>query len=340
MKKLFGSLCLAWFALWLPAAQAQPFNVGLRLTSVDYLDTRIDVALWYPTKSDERPLALGPYQFQVARDAEPAVKARPLVVISHGTGGNMFGHFDLAEALARRGYVVAALTHPGDNYRDRSLVADARYFSERPHQVSVVLDALLARPDLAPLIDAQRIGAIGHSAGGHTVAALLGGRPDVQRVREHCAVHAADDPMCSFANPNYGVAYPQATSFKLPAGGPVADTAADPRIRAAVLMAPVGAAIAPGSMASVQVPVLLLAAAHDEVLAPRWHAQYLANEIAGVRTVVEPDAGHYSFIAPVAPELLYMLGPAGKDPAGFDRGEFHRRLAPVIVAFFDQAWPR
>jgi predicted dienelactone hydrolase len=42
------------------------------------------------------------------------------VVISHGNGGDDLTHIDTAMALANAGYVVAALTHTGDNPRDQS----------------------------------------------------------------------------------------------------------------------------------------------------------------------------------------------------------------------------
>jgi predicted dienelactone hydrolase len=43
-----------------------------------------------------------------------------LILLSHGTGGTGWATA-AAEALARHGYLVAAL-HPGDNWRDRSLL--------------------------------------------------------------------------------------------------------------------------------------------------------------------------------------------------------------------------
>ena len=45
---------------------------------------------------------------------------RPLVVVSHGNSGWYRGHSDTAEALTEAGFVVAALTHPGDNFQDQS----------------------------------------------------------------------------------------------------------------------------------------------------------------------------------------------------------------------------
>ena len=88
----------------------------------------------------------------------------------------------MAEALAARGYLVAALRHPGDNWQDQSLRTQRaeQYFDERPRQVSRVIDTLLADPAWSPRIarDARgaRVGAVGHSAGGYTVIALAGGQ--------------------------------------------------------------------------------------------------------------------------------------------------------------------
>jgi dienelactone hydrolase len=44
------------------------------------------------------------------------------------------------------------------------------------------LDFLLQHPDFAPAIDAERIGAVGESAGGHTVLAALGGMDPAAKI--------------------------------------------------------------------------------------------------------------------------------------------------------------
>lgn len=37
------------------------------------------------------------------------------IAMSHGTGGSLSSHIDTANALARAGFVVLAVTHIGDN---------------------------------------------------------------------------------------------------------------------------------------------------------------------------------------------------------------------------------
>jgi predicted dienelactone hydrolase len=189
-----GALCAA-----LPAARAAepaPFNAGMRMGAIPYRQVSMPIALTYPTRSEAALRDFGPYRMTIAMGASaaPAPAAGwPLVFVSHGTGGSLLGHADLVAALARAGYVVVMLEHPGDNYRDRSLVADARYFSERPAQLRALLQAFLDRDGAAGAaaggllgdlrIDASRVALIGHSAGGYTVPVVAGASGNVQRDR-------------------------------------------------------------------------------------------------------------------------------------------------------------
>jgi predicted dienelactone hydrolase len=65
------------------------------------------------------------------------------VLISHGTAGSEASHYDTVLALADEGLVVAALTHTCDNYMDQSYVRNRKDLTDRPHQVSVVLNYML-----------------------------------------------------------------------------------------------------------------------------------------------------------------------------------------------------
>jgi predicted dienelactone hydrolase len=48
---------------------------------------------------------------------EPALRPLPLIVLSHGTGGSAMQMAWLGTALARAGFIVAAVDHPGNNSR-------------------------------------------------------------------------------------------------------------------------------------------------------------------------------------------------------------------------------
>ena len=111
----------------------------------------------------------------VAMAVEVAGRGLPLVVMSHGAGGSFQDHYDTALALAEAGFVVAAVTHTGDNYRDQSGFAR---IENRPRHIKVLIDYMLALSPQRDRLDPMRIGIFGFSAGGFTVLVAIGGVPD------------------------------------------------------------------------------------------------------------------------------------------------------------------
>lgn len=293
----------------------------------------ISVALFYPTEAPARAIAMGPYTVQVAPMAPPPDRLKGLIIVSHGTGGSELGHSSLAVALARTGYLVAALRHPGDNYADKSLwqQAPGAIFVERPRQASRVIDALLADPDWRDRIAADAkgplIGAVGHSAGGFTVVALAGGRFDVSLIGTHCANDRAEDPIfCGMGRD--------------PASTPVSSelpSVVDRRVRTIVAMAPVGVMFTAQSLQAIDLPTRIYAAENDRWLPPRFHAAHIAQNIPGTGLQTIPNAWHFAFMDKVGMPIPTLDGDANADPPGFDRAAFLKQLSADISAFFDQA---
>ena len=83
----------------------------------------LEVGIWYPSEAPAVTQRLGLFEQTVAAGGAIAGRDLPLVVMSHGSGGSFEGHYDTALALAEAGFVVAAVTHTGDNYRDQSAFA-------------------------------------------------------------------------------------------------------------------------------------------------------------------------------------------------------------------------
>jgi predicted dienelactone hydrolase len=298
----------------------------------------IPVALYYPTQAAERSIAMGPYVAHVAPQAAPAATFKGLIVISHGKGGSELNHESLAEALARDGYLVAALRHPGDNWQDHSLFerGPAAYLDERPRQVSRVIDAMLGDPPWSDRIakDARgpRVGALGHSAGGYTVLALAGGRFDLARLAAHCNAHRADDPIfCRRSGPDAPAIAASATMFD-------ASTLSDPRVRAVVALAPLGAVFDAGSLERIAVPAAIYAAERDRYVVPRFHAEWVAAHMPGATLHVVPNAWHFAFMDPPGGPIPSDDGDLRDDPPGFDRQAFLRELRRDAPAFFDAAF--
>lgn len=245
-------VCCVLLLIFSLAASAQTLNVGFhRLTLDDPLDHRPMRAIaFYPTRAAVSPTTLGLFTLPLAEEA-PAVAGRhPLLVISHGNGGTPLALRDLVLALARRGFVVITLVHPGDNLHDQSRLGALSNLYGRPLQVSEAISAALADERLAPLLDPRRIGVIGYSAGGETALILAGAQPRLERLRRYCTRRPDDRDACS-------------------AGGELladrSDLApmADPRVGAAMLLAPLGLMFGSRELADVNIPVLIYSGDND-----------------------------------------------------------------------------
>ena len=291
------------------------------------------VALYYPTMAAPRAIAMGPFALDVAIGGKPVDKVKALILLSHGNAGTELGHSGLAQALARNGYLVAALRHPGDNWQDRSLIEKSpeRYFDERPRQASRVIDAILADPAWKDRIATDgrgpRVGALGHSAGGYTVLALAGATPDLSRMRQHCLAEASEDPIfCGMGRP--GVAMPPSS-----AATPALE---DERVRAIVAMAPAGVVLTAESLATVRPATMIYEAELDRFLVPRFHAEWVAKNLPAPNLHRVPNAWHFAFMDTPSMSLPSPDGDVAANPPGFDRDAFLKQLAVEVTAFFDR----
>ena len=321
----------------LGASSASATDAGLRQLTVQNAPADagpISVALYYPTQAPARPMAMGPFTVYVAIRGPVDAPLKGLIVLSHGRGGTEIGHTSIAEALARHGYLVAALRHPGDNFQDRSLLQKSatRYFVERPRDVSRILDALLQDPEWKRRIptDARgpRVGAVGHSAGGYTVLALAGAQPDPMRTLSHCEEHGSEDAILCGIGPRERPV--DAERRPLP-------RLADPRVRAIVALSPLAVQFPADSLASVGVPTLLYAAERDRFLVPRFHAEWAASHIPRAELRIVPNAWHFAFMDTPTRAIQTEDGDLAADPPGFDRAAFLARLGMELCNFFDQA---
>jgi predicted dienelactone hydrolase len=328
---------LTSLATLLVAAHGHAFEAGwmqIQAAGATPDSPKTTVALYYPTMAAPRTIAMGPFTLFVAIGGKPVDKVKALILLSHGTGGSELGHSVLAQALARSGYLVAALRHPGDNWQDRSLIEKSpeRYFDERPRQASRVIDAILADPAWKDRIatDSQgpRVGALGHSAGGYTVLALAGARPDLSRMRKHCLAEAVEDPIFC------GMGRSGEATQPLPAATP---SLKDERVRAIVAMAPAGVLLTAESLASVRAATIIYEAELDRFLVPRFHAEWVASNLPAPNLHRVPNAWHFAFMDSPSMSLPSPDGDVGANPSGFDRDAFLKQLAGEITAFFDQA---
>jgi len=303
-----------------PAARAAGFQ---QLMAPDPGRPAIEIGVWYPSADAVSGQPIELFQQAVARDGRIAAGRHPMVVISHGQGGSFGGHYDTALALAAAGYVVVALTHTGDNWRDQSGVLN---IMDRPRQISRVIDYMLAAWPGRDSIDAGRIGLFGFSAGGFTALASAGGIADLAKSTPYCAAHPAQFTCKLIESHGGGIAAPAPVSVR------------DARIKAIVVAAPAAAfAFMPDGLRGVTVPVQLWRADADQILpAPDYADAVRAALPAPPDFQTVPNAGHFDFLAPCNDALARAVPAICQDLPGFDRAAFHQRLNAAVVAFFNQ----
>ncbi len=323
-------LCMSTAALS-PALAAAPLNAGFEtLQAADGTDKPLEVSLWYPTEAMAEKVDMGPFSFDIARGAAVAGKGLPLIVISHGNGGSSLGHHDTAIALAQAGYVVAAVSHTGDNHADHSRESS---MMDRPRHVSRVIDHLLTQWRGRDRIDPARIGVFGFSSGAFTALTVAGGAFDLGRIAGHCKLHP-DHYACQLVSRQ-----PAAAAALASAG---IQSGRDERVRSAVVAAPaLGFTFTPESLAAVSVPIQLWRAEDDAVLPSPFYAEAVRASLPKPLDYREvPKAGHYDFLAPCTPRFAGMAPPLCNSLPGFDRVAFHRDLNAAVVSFFDKTLKR
>jgi predicted dienelactone hydrolase len=153
---------------WIDSSRPTPASNGYRARNHRELRTTI----WYP--------AIGSPSRSVHRDASPdrAAGPFPIVLFAHGHGGQPTDYLGDIMSWTSRGYVVVAPEFPlsSADARGGPSYADV---TEQPGDLSFVLTRVLqlnadAGSSLYHLVDARRIGAVGHSEGAWTVLALAG----------------------------------------------------------------------------------------------------------------------------------------------------------------------
>ncbi len=266
----------------------------------------LEMVVWYPatTTATAEPIAdnVAFIGALAVPNAPPASGEHPLVVLSHGYGGNWGNQAWLASALAHRGYIVAAVNHPGTTTRDRSPQAAAQLW-QRPKDVSRAIDAVLAQPKQFGAVAKNRIAAAGHSLGGWTVMELAGARFDPDLFAQDCDAH-----------PKLGgcIVYHQINPANTPAAkAQLAADLRDKRVSAVVsLDLGLSRGMTDASLAALSVPTLVIAGAvPSEDMPVELESADLARRLptASTRYVAISDATHFSFMSICKPGAVALI---------------------------------
>src|SRR4029077_15254151 len=194
----------------------------------------------------------------------------PLVVFSHGAGGNGSGYAWFGQYLASHGYLVAMVYHYRANTFDSSALYVRNRLWQRPRDVSLDITRLLADKTWGPHIDPNQIGAAGHSQGGFTALWLGGAKvnPDLFVAYQR-----------GWKN-NQGV--PSYLREQMQLDAEPAVNVRDDRVKAAFAMAPgdiQGFGMDEAGLRQMTIPAYIIVGAADTATPPKENAEFAAKYI-------------------------------------------------------------
>jgi predicted dienelactone hydrolase len=336
-------------------AEASPVGETHRVTTEPTARLRdaahraeLRITIWYPAAPDaiEQQIAIGPPGkplFDVgsaAPDASfaPGGPRLPVILLSHSYGGSarMIGWFGIA--MARAGYIVVAVDHPGNNGIDRMTVAGALLRWDRAEDLRAALEAAGHDPFIGPHMDLSRIGAAGFSVGGFTALLAAGVRVDPAHFAQFCLANPGDS-VCQPPREEFDFT-PQDRDAVLKRPEIQAETAratashAIPGLRAAFAIAPLLVQdLAPASLEHLHMPVAIILGDADTAAPPPTNGLAAAKLLPNASLIRLPGVGHNDFLA-TCTETGRANVPACKTSVAQD--DTHRRAIDAAMAFFGQ----
>jgi predicted dienelactone hydrolase len=308
--------------------------------------------IWYPAAGSaiETKQIIGPPDAplfeagsaQPHAEFTPSLSQLPLIVLSHGTGGSALQLAWLGTALARAGFIVAAVDHPGNNLTEPYTAEGFVLWWERATDLTEVIDGVLADGDIGPHVDTSRIGAAGFSIGGYTVLELAGARTDVSVLYDMCRQHPTE-PTChvpemkDFGSPEQILQTVRKSSGESLARS--ADAFRDARIKAVFAIAPaVSETQTADSLHQIRIPVELVVGAADPMAPAASNADYLRANIHNARETVLPgQVAHYTFLDTCTSTGKSQLPTYCTDAAGVDRDAIHAQVSEMAITFFTRS---
>ena len=344
MKHVTSAMLLALGLGLFTAGTSMPATAAQDIAGYDRFDVQaahrarpLAASIWYPAGSHIYVAPVGKSAIWQSTNAyigaaiEPG--KHPLILLSHGSGGNMDGIGWLSSQLALRGAIVLAVNHPGTTTGDSS-PRRTMYLGQRALDVTAALDQVLANPEFAPYIDTNNISAVGFSLGGTTVLNLAGMQFDRAAYRDYCVKYQDSAQDCIFYKKG-GVDFAH-----LP--DDFTNGYRDTRISKTVAIEPgMSFAVKPDSLADVSNPVLFIKLGQEHGWLAGDVSASGSNLVAKVKDAslaVFAPAYHLTFLAECEPGAAKLLeemddDPICSDPEGTDRSLVHRQVADEIATF-------
>jgi predicted dienelactone hydrolase len=301
-------------------------------------------AAWYPASDEasERELFASPATepwFSIglaARDApiSPARHRYPVVLLSHGTGGTIMHLEWLARDLARRGFIAVGVDHHGNTTREPYRAEGFLCWWERARDLTMLLDLIDASGAFARHVDMSRVFVAGYSLGGATAAALIGAVNETSRFQSSSAKdRSGPREFPGIADHLPGLM--ESSAIFRESWARMRDDYRDPRIKAALLMAPGRSVegVSEKSLALIETPARIVVGGSDFVRpAAIWlHERLKTSTLDSLAA----EAGHYVFLSEVTEAGRAANPDYCIDAPGVDRRSVHQQIATLAAELFE-----
>jgi predicted dienelactone hydrolase len=323
------------------------YAVGTRELSAEGLP---NITIWYPAVRVQGQPQRATYQYgpligegRAYRDAPADLRGAPypLLIFSHGLGGARIQSVFYAEHLASHGFVVMAADHTGSTFADLLRGrADGilESFARRPLEIlrQIEYAAALNADDetLRGAIDAETVSVTGHSFGGYTALAAAGAQLNINAIREGCESGKLPEQQCLFVRSEEVIWRARGLSAA-PEG--LYPPTADPRIKAAVALAPSSApTFGEAGAAALRVPLMIIVGSKDQATPPERDSYPIYQSVSSAQKalVVFENAGHYIFVEQCVPALIALGRFEQCSDLVWDMQRAHDLINHFATAFF------
>ena len=188
-------------ALFMPVSAAHAADkVGMTTLSVPaaHHGRDIKMGIMYPTDGGtqmmlgENPIFFGTTVYE---QAKPLPGKHPVILLSHGWGGNYTRMGWLGTGLAAKGAIIVAVNHPNSTTGDLNYQSALNHWT-RAQDLSAALDYVLNDPALAAVIDPTRIYAAGFSYCGWTALSIAGLKGRSEGFDHYCKAAGDGSEFC------------------------------------------------------------------------------------------------------------------------------------------------
>jgi predicted dienelactone hydrolase len=322
-----------------PAIAMSETGISIKSIEAAHHGRFMEMAVFYPGSGGKSSMLGDNAVFEGTRVYEGAVpesEKHPVVLMSHGWGGNFKRMAWLSEKLVAKGAVVIAVNHPNSTTGELQNLHVLDHWT-RAQDLSVALDAVLADPLFAPIADPARIHAADFSYGGWTALSLGGWKGNRDGLEKFCTERNDEISHCADILKS-GIRIDQIDKAKWEA------SYKDSRIVSVAAIDPALTwGVTDSSVADLNVPVLLIGVGvGDDRLKgtdTSIRGSILDGLISGAQVEVISPATHFTALGICKPAGAEILAeekddPVCADPEGTDRKQVTDRIADLISDHF------